>query len=97
MSWVLILNSPWHDKPSAVVGGYLSQDEAEVAGELATSWPEDGKCVPEFTGYSVIPGAACMPPSGATHCRTERKIEYTTDGTVITIDRHLYRTPSVAK
>lgn len=74
MSWVLILNSNWTQKPSAVVGGYLTRAEAECAGDAATAFKNDGPWpeMPFYTTYHVIPGAADSEPEGATTSRLER-------------------------
>jgi hypothetical protein len=87
MSWVLILGSPYTNKPYAVVGGYPTQEEAEQAGELATAANETSW--PEFTGYTVIPGAACSGPVGASHGHIERYY----DAGKTTITRHFNRWP----
>lgn len=72
MSWVLILNSSWTQKPPAVIGGYLTRAEAERAGDAATAFKNDGPSqMPFYTTYHVIPGAADSEPEGATTSRLE--------------------------
>jgi hypothetical protein len=79
MSWVLILSSNVSGRIPAVIGGYETQEAAEVAGDLGTwfaDYDETGcsyQQTPFFTVYMVIPGAAAAAPgASATHSRVER-------------------------
>lgn len=74
MTWVLILNSPITAKPPAVIGGYLTRETAEQAGDAATAFKnvqgDSGwysSVIPYYTSYVVIPGAAVDEPAGSTH------------------------------
>lgn len=77
--WVLILDTPYNQKPPLAIGGYDTREEAEKAGSLAlsfdnveTSMGYFGSRMPHFTSYVVIPGAACMEAAGATSCELVR-------------------------
>lgn len=79
MSWVLILNTGYIQKPPAVIGGYPSRAEAERAGELATAFDNAVDCrLPYYTEYLVIPGAAAAEPVGATQSSIEHTLDFTT-------------------
>lgn len=99
MSWVLILSSNVTGRIPAVIGGYGSQAEAELAGNCATAFPAydnnqpfghqgDG---PFYDRYVVIPGAAASGPAGTTHCRVYR--EYEDPETLHQIKRSVMRYP----
>ena len=84
MSWVLILNSNYTQKPPAVVGGYPSLVQAESAGDLATAFGEPAPDAamgyhsvpyPYYTSYLVIPGAAANYPLQSLYCRIERRFD----------------------
>ena len=79
MSWVLILNSGYIQKPPAVIGGYPTREEAERAGDLATAFKNESpfEREPFYLSYSVIPGAACSEPIGATFSYVERNDDFT--------------------
>lgn len=66
--WVLILNCEIAEKPPAVIGGYPTREEAENAGDLATSFDPSWLMPPPYWySYTVIPGAGCGAPTGMTH------------------------------
>jgi hypothetical protein len=76
MSWVLILTSSYYNQPPAVIGGYPTRDEAEQAGEMAIVYDEENRIVPNYTKYTVIPGAACSGPLGSVHVKTDHEAEW---------------------
>lgn len=75
MSWVLILTSTLNGCPPAIVGGYLSRDEAEAAGMAATATlPKLYAPLPPYTMFTVIAGAALVAPQlGSVHSRVWRE------------------------
>ncbi len=77
MSYVLILNSDYVNKPPAVIGGYPSCVEAEQAGDLATAFKGGirHEASPFYTSYVVVPGAGAAPTKEiyrTVHCRIDR-------------------------
>lgn len=93
MSWVLILTTDGTMFPPAVIGGYPSREEAEAAGHAATEVAEtaaltDSHTFPEFTAYTVIPGAACAGPLGGTYSRVHKQYDYDTKKMVATRRTH---------
>lgn len=84
MMWVLILTSGTITRPPAVIGGYLSREEAERAGDLATAYDSSATVYPEFQNYTVIPGAAQSGPVGSTHSRVIRDYDYAAGNMIVT-------------
>ena len=93
MSWVLILVSSEIPKPPAVVGGYQTREEAEQAGELATAYDVEKYGIPYFTRYSVIPGAACSGPIGATHVKTSYESVWQNEKFELKVTREIHKWP----
>lgn len=79
MTWVLILSSDDSGKHPAVVGGYPTREEAELAGISGTAYEAPDatglQLMPFYNRYMVIPGSGGREPAGTTHSRVLREFE----------------------
>jgi hypothetical protein len=79
VTWVLILNSDYVQKPPAVIGGYTTKFDAERAGDAAT-WYENKEgtlgyhstAMPFYTRYNIIP-AGNVTPTESIQCELCRQ------------------------